>query len=96
MKKYRVVNKSRFVISMVLIAFLVFGFSFSTIVDAKENDTKQLIPVYVQPGDTIWSISQKYCAENKDIRVYIEKVMEINDLKTASIASGSTLYFIQD
>lgn len=53
-----------------------------------EQKSKSDIPtsvevVIVEKGDTLWDIAETYCPDDTDIRVYIYKIMEFNDMLSA-------------
>jgi len=54
----------------------------------KENESSKLIYYTVKPGDTLWSISQKYDG------VTAEQIKEWNKLKTSSLKVGQKLKVI--
>jgi hypothetical protein len=95
MKKYRIVNKYRFGITISMIMILLFASMFFIVVNAKSTDNEILVPVYVSQGDSLWALSAEYSDERTDIRRYIDKVMAINNLHDANIKPGDLLMFPQ-
>ncbi len=81
--------------SMVMIMFFCF-FSFSGEVHAQDEQIlhKYYTSVYVNPGDTLWTIAGEYYDlgyENR--KEYINEVMDINHLTHASdLQSGTVIY----
>jgi hypothetical protein len=91
MKRYVIKSKARFIVSVGIIMIYVISF-FTLVVSARENQNVILVPEYVEEGDTLWNMSQKY-AGDMDIREYIYKVLEINNLRSSNIKPGELLYF---
>lgn len=52
---------------------------------------EQTAKVVVLPGDTLWSISERYAPEGGDIRAYIGKVKEANGLTSGVLQAGQIL-----
>lgn len=92
MKRYIIKSKLRFFISISLIMIFSMSSIFILVVNAKGSNEVSMIPQYVEVGDTIWGLSVNYTGE-MDIREYISKVMDINDLQNANIKPGELLYF---
>lgn len=51
---------------------------------------------YVRTGDTLWSIGEKYASNEDDIREWISKVREINDMESADITAGTEITILVD
>jgi LysM repeat protein len=47
--------------------------------------------VYVEKGDTLWAIANKYAPRNVSIRSYINKLMTINELNQPILQIGQVL-----
>lgn len=92
MKRYKIRSKTRFLVSVSLIMIIAVSSLFTLVVSAKGNNEVTLVPEYVEAGDTLWNLSKSYSGE-MDIREYIGRVMEINDLDSANIMPGDLLYF---
>jgi hypothetical protein len=92
MKRYIVKSKVRFLVSLSLIILFTVSSLFTLVVSAKGSDEVVLVSEYVEPGDTIWELSQAYNGD-MDIREYISIVMDVNNLQSASIKPGELLYF---
>lgn len=93
---YKIVNKFRFFITLCILSVLLSTSFFTVYVNAKEETSTNLIPVYVENGDTLWSLSDKYSGNDTDIRDYIAMVKEINHLNSVVIKPGKLLYFPVD
>lgn len=92
MKRYIIISKIRFLVLMSIIMIIAVSSVFSLGVSAKESSEISLKAEYVEEGDTIWSMAVKH-AGDMEIREYISRVMDINDLSTANIMPGDLLYF---
>lgn len=92
MKRYVIKSKLRFLVSVSLIVILGVSSLFTLVVSAKSNSEVTLLPEYVEEGDTLWGMSIDY-AGDMDIRDYITKVMNVNNLSSANIKPGELLYF---
>ena len=92
MKRYIIKSKIRFLVSVSLIMIVAVSSFFTLVVSARENSEISLAPEYVEEGDTLWSMSKNY-VEDMDIRDYISRVIDINQLKSANIKPGELIYF---
>jgi len=93
MKRFRVISKFRFFITLSVIASILVLSTFSLAVNAKNDTDELLVCAYVKPGDTLWTLSLSYNNDNIDTREYIQKVMKINNLRSANIKPGDIIYF---
>jgi len=57
-----------------------------TVAIQAEHDT-----VFVNSGDTLWSIAKNNMPENSDIREYISELRRLNELNGSSIRTGQKL-----
>ena len=89
--KYRITNKKRFILFSILLFFVFLSSIFGFKVNARDSNT-HLQAIYVNKNDTLWSISKKYYGNSMDIRLYIDKVIEINELESVIIKPGQLLY----
>ena len=95
MKKYRIINKFRFFTIICITLAILLASMFFIVVNAKSINTFELIPVYVSEGDSLWQLSSQYSGGKMDIREYIDRVMNINNLSDANIIPGDLLMFPQ-
>lgn len=80
-------------IFILLISFLVGGLAAQANDDGNNDDSQeQLIIVYVTHGDTLWSLVNKYCDPQKDIRKTIYEVEKLNNIINANIYEGQIIY----
>jgi len=91
--KYRVVDKFRFSISIVIISLImIIVFSaFSHSFTASAINKTKYIEVIVRPGDTIWKIAKDHTDEYKDIREVVYIISKINEIENSIIYSGQVL-----
>jgi len=93
MKKYKIINKYRFFTTLCIILMLLFASMFIIVVNAKSTSNEILVPVYVNQGDSLWQLSSQYSDDKSDIRSYIDRVMELNNLADANIQPGDLIMF---
>lgn len=92
-KRIIITNKKRFITFICMCLALITAFCFmlftkhASVAFAQQN----MATVYVQPGDTLWSIAKEYKAEKADIRDVIDDIMEYNHLQSAVIYTGDKL-----
>ena len=81
-----------FIAALLILAALVFG---RTSVRAEEEaKTPVYTAVSVAPGDSLWSLAEKYAPEETDIRDYIELLRELNGLRNETLRAGSSLIVV--
>ena len=60
--------------------------------DLSNHTYKYFTTVYVEAGDSLWSIASEYATpEYSDLDMYIEEVKQLNDLKGIKLQHGSYL-----
>lgn len=47
--------------------------------------------IYINRGDTLWTIGRKYCDENEDVRDWISAVVKLNGMDTGNIYAGQVI-----
>lgn len=92
MKRYVIRSKVRFLISISIFMIFTLSSLFTLAVSARGDKDVTMIADYVEAGDTLWNLSEEY-AGDMEIREYISRVIEINDLHGANIKPGELLYF---
>lgn len=91
MRRLRIVNKARFITSItVIIMFLVLICSF---ISAKENVIYE--DYTVTEGETLWSIASENKKDDEDIREYIYKLQQMNNIEDCLIYSGQVIKIIK-
>ncbi|MGM0379159.1 MAG: LysM peptidoglycan-binding domain-containing protein [Bacillota bacterium] len=93
MKKFRIVNKTRFFLSSLLIfifIILLFNFliQFNQVSAANNIET---IDIRVKKGDTVWEIAKKFKSKNEDTRKMVYLINEINDLNGRYLQVDETI-----
>ncbi|AZR72801.1 hypothetical protein BBF96_04975 [Anoxybacter fermentans] len=76
--------------------FVVFGIIMIAIIiigtrSVNSNGQLKLIEVTVSEGDTLWAIARSHYHSEGDIRKFIFRIRQINNLKTAQIYPGQVL-----
>ncbi len=89
--RYKIISKSRFLLFLIIPTVIIFTILLGIKVNAKKDSDFVLESVYVESGDTLWHISEKYAPDNMDIRNYIDSIIKLNDLKTVMIRPGQML-----
>ncbi|MBQ4517100.1 MAG: LysM peptidoglycan-binding domain-containing protein [Clostridia bacterium] len=73
--------------TLLIVVFLLFACSIGTLAD----DGSSRITVIADTGDTLWSICQEYKPADMDLRLYIDKVMYLNQLDNSSLSIGQEI-----
>jgi len=60
-------------------------------VGALAETTVHEITVVADTGDTMWDICEPHCPEGMDLRLFIDKVMWMNDLESSALSIGQEL-----
>ncbi|WP_054870220.1 LysM peptidoglycan-binding domain-containing protein [Caloranaerobacter sp. TR13] len=91
--KVKIVNKTRFIIFLVIsiTLILVLISALFKIGKAYSVTYTQYINIEVKAGDTLWNIAKKNNSKKEDIRKLVYKIMELNDLETAKIKPGDII-----
>lgn len=75
---------------MVLPLFLLLSAVFIFLQAAAANTAPQEIYV-VQSGDSLWSIARSHAPAQMDVRVYVQQLRQLNDLRQSVIHVGEVL-----
>lgn len=91
----KIVNKTKFVRSIIILIGIIIGVIFFTKC-TYSNIEVSYIENYIYEGDTLWSIANEQIAENKyfegkDIRYVVNELKEINELKTCNLYEGEKI-----
>lgn len=90
-KRYVLKNKKRF------ICFIAFVLTLMVIIVSMANiygyQEECYETITVNSGDTLWDIALRYNKKG-DIREYIHKIIEINNLENSGIKAGEELIII--
>ncbi len=90
-KKYKIVNKRRFFLSIFTLSLAII-----TVISLFINSRKvysftykeEHIEVIVKAGDTLWKIAKEHMPKDYDIRKMIHEIREINNMETADVYPG--------
>ncbi|HHX17655.1 MAG TPA: LysM peptidoglycan-binding domain-containing protein [Clostridium sp.] len=90
-KRYILKNKKRFIcfIAFILTSMFII-ISMANIYGYKEECYEV---IKIKSGDTLWDIAQSYNTRG-DIREYIHRIIEINNLENSEIKAGAELIII--
>lgn len=87
-KKYILKNKKRFFSFLFIFSLITFIMIYTNIVSGfKESQYQSIV---VKPGDTLWSIAEKYGSDS-NIREYIYNIKEINNLESSVIFENTSI-----
>jgi len=90
-RKYKIVNKKRFFISIFSISLimLIVITPFLNIPKVYSSTYRQQYKIVtVRTGDTLWNIAKEHMPNNYDIRKAIYEIKQFNNMKTADIYPG--------
>lgn len=87
-KKYILKNKRRFLGFIFFLTIAVSILIYTISVSGYRGP--QYKEVFVNSGDTLWSIAEKY-SNNKDIRHFIYNLKEINDIDTDELYADTVI-----
>ncbi|QZY56940.1 LysM peptidoglycan-binding domain-containing protein [Crassaminicella profunda] len=93
MKQLRIVNKFRFVYSLVII-LLVSYCCYSTIFKiniAEGTNELKCVKIHIKYGDTLWELAKKFTPKEKDIRKTIYEISIINELDSLDLYPGQII-----
>lgn len=94
MKKYKIVNRTRFYIFIMISIYIIFstisffrsfGTAESTISDLKYEE------VYISNGDTVWDLALEYKPEKYDVRDLVAEIRDVNNIKDLNIKPGEVI-----
>ncbi|OLS03971.1 LysM peptidoglycan-binding domain-containing protein [Tissierella creatinophila] len=94
MKKYKIVNKTRFYVFIIFIVYFIF----STLSFFKSFGRAEYIlsnvkykEVYISKGDTVWDIALEYKPDKSDVRDMVAKIRDVNKMENLSIKPGDVI-----
>lgn len=91
----RIVNKIKFTKSILILIFIITItiICIGQIMNKPKYNTATTDYI-VSKDDTLWSIAEQYKMPNQDIRDYIDKIKELNNMETATIYEGQAITII--
>ena len=88
-RKLRRQRSAAFMIVLVLVIMMA-HVAFSNY--SESNAKNEVIAVFVQSGDTIWSIAKEYKPDDKSLNEFVYEISANNGIKDGNIYAGQTLY----
>ncbi len=67
--------------------FILFAFSIAPMADTGVHETS----VIADKGDTLTSLCEPYCPEDMSLRLFVDKVMYVNDLDSSALSIGQEI-----
>lgn len=93
--KRKVVNKKKFIKSILVILFILITF---ILIISNNFKSKEVISTecdyVVSKGERLWDIAEQYKRPDQDIREYIYEIKKLNGLNEATIYEGQTIKVI--
>jgi len=77
--RYKVVNTKRFMLSVIVLTLLI-TVIIGVVSTVRADRDYQLKTVYVENGQSLWTLSKIHNNTDLEIREYIELVCEINNI----------------
>ena len=86
-KKYKVVNKLRFTIFVVIMILLITSFAnFALGLNTANSLTRLTYMDYeITAGDTLWTIAETYMTDVSDIREAVYELCQLNDIRAGEL-----------
>lgn len=82
---------------LIIVLFVLVMALFVVLFGKGVNDKYYVIEEYtITEGQTLWSISSEYVDNNTDIREYIYKIKELNNLSTSEVYAGQTIKILKE
>lgn len=94
MKKYRIVNETRFLLFIVLVLYIgLVPFYFLRSYNRVEGSSDHINyeEVYIDKGDTVWDIALKYKPNKYDVRDMVAEIRDFNKLEDLFIKPGEVI-----
>ena len=67
--------------------FILFAFSIAPMADTGVHETR----VIADKGDTLTSLCEPYCPEDMSLRLFVDKVLYVNDLSSSALSIGQEI-----
>ncbi len=88
-RRYVLKNKGRFYIFVIMLTILLSSISLLNFAQSADNG-QAYTTVVVEHGDTLWDLAKEYNKKG-DLRQYIKKIEEANQLNDSLIYAGDVL-----
>lgn len=93
--KHKIKNKKKFIRSTSILLFLLLGLFLSFTHSYSDEELHYKTEIILE-GDTLWSVAEKQektnkYYENKDIRLIVQELKNINQLQDANLEQGKLL-----
>jgi len=88
-RRYKLKNRTRFFSLIFFISLIVFIIAYTASVSGYSEP--EYVIITVQPGDSLWSIAQKYCDNSCDIRELIYKIKKINNMDSSLLVANTSI-----
>lgn len=83
-------NKKRMILT--IIAVIIISMLTITAKSSRTSYTeRQTEEIYINRGETLWTLGRKYCSENEDVRDWISAVKQLNGMKSGTVYAGQTI-----
>lgn len=82
---------AKLVVSLVVLCITCTGMVTAFASSSEDGNRTLQNSIVVMPGDTLWKIASEHKPKGKDTRIYIEKIMTMNNLSSSAIEAGDTL-----
>lgn len=94
--RYRIVSPIRFFffILILMISLMLILSSFINHSSAEADAIDTYVQVSVTENDTLWNIAEKYAPKDKDIRLFIHDISEVNDINTGDTIKQGDILFV--
>ena len=92
-KRYRVVNKFRFTIFVVIMILLITTFAIFAVGLNTANSLTRLtyMDYEITAGDTLWTIAETYMTDVSDIREAVYELCQLNEISAGELYVGMTI-----
>lgn len=93
MKKVKIVNKNKFIKSMIVLVLILLGILFVITNTSYSNSGENYKIDYVAKGETLWQIAENEIKDNpyfksQDIRNVILEIKKLNHMSTSDLSEG--------
>ena len=78
------------IVVTVIVVSLMFAVVYDTI-NRWDRHTWETTQYRVQPGDSLWKLSEMFCPDDVDKREWITNVQNLNGLSTSLLPVGKTI-----